>query len=213
MKTETVRKISERQSIKTTDAGTMRSGMRENQTTSSSSNIPHAVPKEFLDKLAEMHRSESELAKALPLVKAAAKSKDLKALLNIHLKETQAHVKVLQKVAVSLRVKLPSRSCPRMTKLIGQAVKIIAKRVISGEKDQALIRAGQKIEQFEIANYGPLCSEAERLDFTHEAALLISILGQEKLAYELLESLAQGKGPLDKLVERTSLKHAAASSS
>ena len=67
--------------------------------------------------------------------------------------------------------------------------------------------------QFEINNYTPLVAQAKRMEFTHEAALLTSILNQEKLANELLAALAQGKGPLDKLVKNVSLKHAGASTS
>ena len=46
------------------------------------------------------------------------------------------------------------------------------------------------------------------MEFTHEAALLTSILNQESLANELLGALGQGKGPLDKLVKKVSLEHA-----
>jgi len=82
--------------------------------------------------------------------------------------------------------------------------------LVSGNKDQELIGVGRKIEQFEIDNYTPLVAEAERLDFTHETALLTSILNQEKLAYELLGALGQGKDPLDKLVKKVVLEHAGA---
>jgi len=47
------------------------------------------------------------------------------------------------------------------------------------------------------------------MDYTHETALLTSILNREKLANELLGAVAQGKGPPKKLVEKVSLKHAA----
>jgi len=57
--------------------------------------------------------------------------------------------------------------------------------------------------------YPPLCATARQIDYTHETALLTSILNQEKLANELLGALAQGKGPTEKLVEKVSLKHAA----
>jgi hypothetical protein len=49
------------------------------------------------------------------------------------------------------------------------------------------------------------------MEFTHENALLRSVLNQEKLADELLGALGQGKGPLDKLVKKVSLEHAGAS--
>lgn len=188
------------------DAGTTRA----NQTTSTST--PKSVPKSFLNKLGEMHRSESELSLALPLVVVAAKSKDLKALLNLHLKETKGHVKALNNIAKSLGVELPSKSCKEMTKLIGEAVKVIGKRIVTSDQDQELIAVGQKIEQFEISSYEPLCAEAKEHEYTHENALLTSILNQEKLASELLGELAAGKGPLNKLVEKVSLQKAGAKS-
>jgi len=196
---------------KASRSGAPRGHTRENRTTSTS--VSTDVPRNFLTKLGEMHTAERELTLALPLVAKAAKSKDLKTLLQVHLKETKGHVKALEAVATSLGRELPSESCEQMTKLIGEGVKIIAKRLVSGDKDQELIGVGRKIEQFEIENYTPLVNEAERLEFTHETALLTSILNQEKLANELLTALGQGKGPLDKLVKKVVLEHAGASTS
>jgi hypothetical protein len=73
-----------------------------------------------------------------------------------------------------------------------------------------LIGVGRKIEQFEIANYSPLCAETERMEFTHENALLTSILNQEKHANELLGALGQGKGALDQLIKKVVLEHVGA---
>lgn len=176
-------------------------------------NFPTTVPTGFLNKLGEMYTGEKELARALPLVEKAAKSKDLKTVLKIHLKETKGHVKALENVAKSLGRKMPSKRCKPITKLIGKAVKVIAKRIFSGQKDAELIEVGKKIEQFEIASYTPLITHAERLRFTHECALLASILNQEKLAAELLTALGQGKSPLDKLVKEVVLEHAGADTS
>jgi len=97
-----------------------------------------------------MHTAEKELTRALPLVAKAAKSKDLKTLLRVHLKETKGHVKALEHVAESLGKKLPSKSCKSMADLIKEGAKVIAKRLVSEEQDQALIGVGQKIERFEI---------------------------------------------------------------
>ncbi len=79
--------------------GAPRGHTRENQTTSTS--VPSDVPRNFLTKLGEMHTAERELTLGLPLVAKAAKSKDLKTLLRIHLKETKGRVKALEAVATS----------------------------------------------------------------------------------------------------------------
>ena len=174
-----------------------------------STNLPQGpVPKEFLNKLGEMHTAEKELSLALPLIVKAAKSKDLKTLLALHLTETKGHVKALEQIAESLGQELPSKSCKPMTQLIKEGVKVIGKRIFSFEQDAALIAVGQKIERFEIDSYTPLCATAEASDYTHERALLVSILSQEKLASELLGDLAAGKGPIQKLIEKASLKMA-----
>jgi ferritin-like metal-binding protein YciE len=175
-------------------------------------NSARTVPESFLDQLAEMHTSEKELTLALPLIVKAAKSKDLKELLKIHLTETKGHVKTIEAVAEFLKVKLPKKSCKPMTRLIEEGVKVIAKRLVSHEQDAALIAVGQKIEQFEIAAYTTLCAQAKEMEHTHVVALLTSTLGQEKLANELLGGLAKGGVPLKKLIEQVSLKKAAATS-
>ena len=53
---------------------------------------------------------------------------------------------------------------------------MIAKRLVSSEQDSALIAVGRKIEQFEIGAYTLLCAHAEEMEWTHETALLTSIL-------------------------------------
>jgi len=100
-------------------------------------------------------------------------------LLQIHLKETRGHVKVLEDVAESLGTTLPSVSYKEMTKLITEGVKVIAQRLVSGDKDQELIGVGRKIERFEIDKYTPPIAQAERMEFTHETALLTSILNRK----------------------------------
>ncbi len=180
---------------------------RANKTTST--NFPaKAVPKSFLNKLGEMYRSESELSLALPLIVKAAKSKDLKTLLRVHLQETRDHAKSLKKVAKSLGQELPTKSCPSMTRMIKEGVKLVGKRLISSEQDSEIIALGQRIEQFEMDSYQELSATAEEQEYTHERAILTSILHQEKLAHELLGQLAEGKGPIGELIEKASRKRA-----
>jgi ferritin-like metal-binding protein YciE len=171
---------------------------------------PQNVPASFLNKLGEMHTAELELTIALPLIMVAAESKDLKALLKLHLKETKGHVKALNQVVQGLNREMPKKPCKRMTAMIAEGVKVIGKRLISGQQDAELIRVGQKIERFEMENYKQLCTTAEHKDYAHEFALLKSVLNQEEIAETLLGQLAQGKGPLKPLIQKASLKRAGA---
>lgn len=180
---------------------------RANMTTST--NYPKGeVPKDFLNRLGEMHAAEKELVAAMPDLAKAAQSKDLKALLQLHLKETKAHVTTLERVADSLGADLPKKSCQPVKDLVKEAKKAIGKHDASPERDQVVMEMGQRVEQFEIDAYEPLCARAKEMEYTHERAMLTSILNQEVLANELLAGLKAGKGPLGKLLPKASLKAA-----
>ncbi|MGH7936692.1 MAG: DUF892 family protein [Chthoniobacterales bacterium] len=183
---------------------------RANQTTSTGS--PRiAVSPEFLGKLGEMHDGEKRLTHALPLLQLAAKSEDLKTLLGLHLEETRGHVKSLEELSHSLGEELPDKTCQPIADLVRESeIELIKKLVNPAERDTTIIAAGRKVEQFEIDAYQALCATAKENDWTHELAVLASILNQEKLAHELLASVAQGKEPLTKLIEKVSLAHAKA---
>ena len=56
----------------------------------------------------------------------------------------------------------------------------------------ALIAAGQKVEHYEIASYGAMCSIAKKLGKDEAAEILHSILEQEKDTDEKLTSLSYG---------------------
>lgn len=185
---------------------------KANQTTSTGSpRIP--VSQEFLEKLGEMHDGEKRLTHAMPLLKLAAKSEDLKTLLGVHLAETEGHVTSLEELATSSGNELPNRTCQPIADLIKEGeIDLIKKIVDPGERDAAIIAAGRKIEQFEISAYIPLCETTKENDWTHEHAVLTSILNQEKLANELLAGVGEGKEPLNKLIEEVSLAHAKAGS-
>ena len=55
-----------------------------------------------------------------------------------------------------------------------------------------LIAAAQKVEHYEIATYGCLCTWARQLDLADAADLLGQNLDEEKAADEKLTELAEG---------------------
>jgi ferritin-like metal-binding protein YciE len=168
----------------------------------------------FLSELARMKDAESQLTTAIPLLVKVARSEDLKTLLQIHLKETEGHVKTIQEIAETLREELPDRSCRGMTALIHESVMSVVKEageLVSAKKDfsfldAALIAAAQRIEHYEMAAYRSLCSWAKRMGHRHALALLTSNLEQEKNADILLTGVAEGSRPLAELIQQMSLR-------
>ena len=181
-----------------------------NQSTSTGS--PQTpVSDDFLEKLGEMHDAEKQLTRALFLMEAAAESEDLKTLLGVHLKETEGHVRSLEELAAGVGKELPDKKCQPVRDMITEAEKELAKSLVnSKDRDTIILNAGRQAEQFEITAYTPLCATARAHDWTHENAILTSILNQEKLANELLAGVAEGKESLHELIKRVSLEHAAA---
>ena len=170
------------------------------------SNVGNPLHELFLSELGNMHSAEKQLAKALPLMAKAAESKDLKALLETHQKETKGHAEAIEEIVESSGAKLPKKTCYAMRGMIEEGVVGMVKNMKSPILDTALITAGRKIEQYEIASYGTLCRWAKDLGCAHELTVLVSILNQEKLADTLLAELFRGAGPLKEVVRRVSQK-------
>jgi ferritin-like metal-binding protein YciE len=159
----------------------------------------------FMERLGEMHDAEKKLAKALWLVEKAAKSKDLKTVVKAHRKETEGHVECIEHVALSLDEKLPKKTSRTMDSLLKETVGLILRKRKSPTRDAEIIAEAQRIEHFEISSYRTLCGWAKEMDYTHELALLASILDQEILAETLLGEMAHSVEPLDVLVRRVIL--------
>ncbi len=215
MEKETARETSDRSAETNAEIGAITRGStgpghttRAHQTTSTGSPAT-PVSGEFWERLGEMLDAEEQLTKALFLMEKAAKSPDLKTLLGVHLKETEAHARSLEELAATSRQNLPDKKCQPVRDLISEAEKALAKSLVSSaDRDAIIIDAGRKAEQFEISSYTQLCATAEEHDWTHENAVLASILNQEKLADELLAGVAEGKESLHQLIERVTLAHA-----
>jgi ferritin-like metal-binding protein YciE len=175
-------------------------------TSTNSSNTESPLHELFLSELANMHSGEKQLARALPLMAKAADSEDLQALLETHQKETKGHAEAIEDIAESLGAKLPHKTCYAIRGLIEEGVLGMVKNIKSPVLDAALITAGRKIEQYEIASYGTLCRWAKEMGYEHELAVLVSILNQEKLADTLLAELFKGAGPLKEVVRQVSQK-------
>lgn len=181
--------------------------MKSTDTTTTTDN---PLRKLFLDQLGDMHNAEKKLAKAIFLMAKAAKSEDLKALLQVHMKETEGHAETIETIAEHMQEELPKKTCKAMNGLLKESVIAMIENLGSRDIDEALIAAAQKVEHYEIASYGTLCRWAKEMGMQHELAQLVSILNQEQLANELLAGLRSSDIPLKKLVERASLQRAGA---
>jgi len=144
----------------------------------------------FEDSLKDIYWAEKALTKALPKMSKKATSPELIKALENHLGETEAQVAKLEEVFESIGKKAQAKKCEAMNGLIKEADEIMSETEQGAMRDAGIIAAGQKVEHYEIATYGTLCTFAKTLGLEHAAKLLHEILEEEKAADEKLTEVA-----------------------
>ena len=141
----------------------------------------------FLEELGDVFDAENQLLKALPKMAQAASEADLKDGFNEHFKETETHVERLKQVFQMLGRPAKGKTCKAMQGLIAEGEELIKENA----GDAALICAAQKIEHYEIASYGTLCSWARLLEEEDAEELLNTTLDEEKAVDQKLTEIAE----------------------
>jgi ferritin-like metal-binding protein YciE len=146
----------------------------------------------FLDELADIYHAEKQLLKALPKVAAATENAELREAIEAHLEETREQVNRLEQVFEIFGRPAKGKRCEAMEGLVEEANNVISEEDASSTTDAALIAGSQKIEHYEIASYGCLCTWAELLGKEDALELLKLSIAEEKAADEKLTAIAEG---------------------
>jgi len=142
----------------------------------------------FLDELADRYDAEKLLVIAMPKMIKAATCAHLQKLIRAHLKETESHVKTLEKVFRSFGEKPRLDRCEATIGLLKEGDEIASDNRGWPVLNAALISVAQKLKHYKIATYGCLREWAGLLGNNEAAGLLQEILVQEKAAnHELSE--------------------------
>ena len=147
----------------------------------------------FLDELADRYDAEKRLVIAMPKMIKSATCAHLQKLLQAHLKETERHVKTLEKVFKSFGQKPRLNKCEATIGLLKEGEEVASDNKGWPVLNAALISVAQKIEHYEIATYGCLRGWAKLLGNKEAAGLLQDILVEEKAANHALSELARSR--------------------
>jgi len=164
------------------------SSRRNKSDTNEEGNDPHEL---FLDELADIYNAEQQLTKALPKLAKTAKNDQLREGFQQHLEETENHISRLDQVFESLGESMKRKKCKGMEGLIEEGEEVISEQKNSNALDAGLIISAQKVEHYEIAAYGSLCSWAEQMGHNDALELLRETLEEEKAADEKLTEIAE----------------------
>jgi ferritin-like metal-binding protein YciE len=83
------------------------------------------------------------------------------------------------------------KTCKAMKGIIEEGSEVMSEDAEDDVMDAALIGAAQKVEHYEIATYGTLCTYAELLQLEEAKRLLGQNLEEEKKADQTLSDLAE----------------------
>ena len=145
----------------------------------------------FIDQLQDIYDAEHRISDALPKATKAAENPQLKQALESHLKETLEHANRLEKVFKSIDAPVKRNKCEATVGLVKEAEELLKEFKGTHAIDAAIICAAQKIEHYEVATYGCLCSWAAEMDHGEALRLLQETLAEEKAADEKLTQVAE----------------------
>lgn len=144
----------------------------------------------FVDGLKDIYWAEKTLTKAIPKMIENATSAHLVEALLAHLGDTKTQITRLETVFAVIGEKAEAKTCEAMVGLVKEAEEIMKSTQKGMVRDAGIISAGQKVEHYEMATYGTLCSFARTLGLTEAAELLQTSLNEEKAANAKLTEIA-----------------------
>ncbi|RPH57120.1 ferritin-like domain-containing protein [bacterium] len=145
----------------------------------------------YLEQLKDLYSAETQLVEALPKMAEAASARDLRQGFNEHLRQTQEHVRRLERIFQDLGDSPKGHTCEGMKGLVKEGEEMIKMRGEPSVIDAGLIAAAQRVEHYEIAGYGTVRTYAELLGRSEHVALLEKTLQEEEDTDEKLTQLAE----------------------
>lgn len=145
----------------------------------------------LVHELQDIFDAENQITKALPKMAKAATNPELQAAFEEHLEQTQGQIERLEQVFKLLGLPAKGKKCDGMAGLIEEGKKTMEQDAEPSVKDAALIAAAQKVEHYEIASYGCVCTYAEMLGYEQVHELLGQNLDEEETTDENLTVLAE----------------------
>lgn len=146
----------------------------------------------FIDAIKDIYWAEQHLIKALPKMRDAATTEELKAAIEEHITQTEGHVERLEQVFELLGEKAQAKKCDAMEGLIKEGESIVEETEDGSlVRDVGIICAAQKVEHYEIATYGSLVSLAMTMGHDEVAGILETTLEEEKQTDQGLTDIAE----------------------
>ena len=150
-----------------------------------------SLRKLYVEELKDIYSAEKQLLQALPKMAKKAQNAQLKRAFEDHLAVTQEQVNRLETIFEGLGKAARGKKCKAMEGLVEEGKEVMQEDMEPEVMDAALIAIAQKVEHYEIASYGTVCSYARLMGEEQAAKLLQQTLNEEGDADKLLTQLAE----------------------
>jgi len=147
----------------------------------------------YVEELKDLWSAETQITKALPKMVKAASNPKLKKAFNTHLKQTERHIKRLERIFKELDESPRGKKCVGMEGLVKEAQELIKEKPEAEVLDAGLIAAAQHVEHYEMAGYGCVRTWARQMGEDRQAELLQETLDEEEQTDRLLTELAESE--------------------
>lgn len=145
----------------------------------------------YTSELQDIYNAEKQIAKALPKMRDAATSPELRTAFEDHLEITERQAERIESILEGMSVKPGGKTCEAMKGIISEGEHLMKNGRDEDALDAGLIVAAQKVEHYEIATYGSLRTFARMLGREADARQLQETLDEEKEADATLTGLAE----------------------
>jgi len=146
----------------------------------------------YIEELQDIYDAEKQLVQALPKMAEAATNPDLKRGFEEHLAQTEEQARRLEQILKGHGERTGGKKCVGMEGLIKEGEHLLNKRgTDSAVLDAGLIAAAQRVEHYEIAAYGTVCTYADQMNHTEDLMILRQSLAEEKQTDSNLSQIAE----------------------
>jgi len=147
----------------------------------------------FYDELQDVYSAEKQLVKAIPKMAKKATCEQLIAAFEKHLEQTKVQVERVEKAFEDTGKPAKAKTCEAMKGLITEAESMMEEDAVPEVMDAILIALAQKVEHYEIATYGTLCTWADQLGYTNAKKYLGQNMDEEEKTDKALTMLSTAK--------------------
>jgi ferritin-like metal-binding protein YciE len=144
----------------------------------------------FEHELKDMYSAEHALLDALEQMAGESSDRDIRKAFTQHRKETQGHIKRLDRIFKTMKQKPEARTCPGIEGLIKEKKMFVREKPSPELLEFYNVGAAQKTERYEITAYESLIDMADKLGMQDAADLLGQNLHEEEGALNRLKTLA-----------------------